>query len=166
MEEIWKDIEGYEGLYQVSNYGRVRSLPRVSKSINKTYGGKILKLGHLDKTKHQTVTLSKDNILKTYPLHRIVADAFIPNPDNLPCINHKDEDPTNNHIDNLEWCSYQYNINYSLYKRKRKIICIETGEILYASEWSKKFNTHKNSIYTHLNGNNENFKGLHFKYVD
>lgn len=52
MEEIWKDIEGYEGLYQVSNYGRVRSLPRVSKSINKTYGGKILKPGHLGKTKH------------------------------------------------------------------------------------------------------------------
>ena len=114
MEEIWKDIEGYEGLYEVSSYGRVRSLGQF---VNHNYGGdayrkgRILKPG-LGSKKYLSVTLSKNGIQKQYSVHRLVAQAFIPNINNLPIINHKDEDRTNNSVDNLEWCDYKYNVNY------------------------------------------------------
>ena len=114
MEEIWKDIEGYEGLYEVSSYGRVRSLGQF---VNHNYGGyayrkgRILKPG-LGSKKYLSVTLSKNGIQKQYSVHRLVAQAFIPNINNLPIINHKDENKLNNCVDNLEWCDYKYNVNY------------------------------------------------------
>lgn len=109
MVEIWKDIEGYEGKYQVSNYGRVKSL-----NYNKE---KILKIGDNSKG-YKIVTLCKDGKSKTYFVHRLVAFAFIPNPNNLPQVNHKDEDPSNNCVNNLEWCSAEYNINYGKHNEK------------------------------------------------
>ena len=99
MEEIWKDVVGYEGLYEVSNLGRVRR------------DGKILKPTKI-KNGYLYVGLHKNGIQKTVRVHRLVASAFIPNPQNLPCVNHKDEDKTNNAVDNLEWCTSQYNANY------------------------------------------------------
>ena len=103
MKEIWKDIKNYEGLYQVSNFGRVKSL--------KFGKEKILKL-----LKHNCgylyIGLHKDNNVKNYYIHRLVAEAFIPNPDNLPQVNHKDENKLNNVVSNLEWCDAKYNINY------------------------------------------------------
>lgn len=100
MEEIWKDIEGYEGLYQISNIGRVWS---VGKEIYKKAGliGSYL-----------SVSLNKDGHLKNFLIHRLVAKAFIPNPLNLPQVNHIDEDKLNNRADNLEWCTAKYNCNY------------------------------------------------------
>ena len=103
--EVWKDISGYEGIYQVSSFGRVRSLPVKSKS--RYYKGEILTL-MTDKTGYSLVNLSR----KSYKVHRLVATTFLENPDNLPCVNHKDEDKTNNKVDNLEWCTYAYNNNY------------------------------------------------------
>lgn len=100
MKEIWKNIMGFNG-YQVSNLGRVRSL--------KTY--KILKQT-TNSQGYKTLGLCKRSKISTFLVHRLVADAFIPNPDKLPCVNHKDENPSNNCISNLEWCSYKYNINY------------------------------------------------------
>lgn len=96
--EIWKDIEGYEGLYQVSNLGRVK---RVRSGRIRTQ--KIAKNGYCQ------VNLSKNNQVNFYLVHRLVANAFIPNPNNLPQVNHKDENKTNNHIENLEWCTQSYN---------------------------------------------------------
>ena len=105
MEEIWKDIKGYEGLYQVSNLGRVKSLKFGKERILKP-GRK--KIGYL-------IVLLYDNngICKWFRIHRLVAEAFIPNPNNLPEVNHKDEDKSNNRVSNLEWCTRQYNNEYS-----------------------------------------------------
>lgn len=104
-EEVWKEIENYEGLYQVSNMGRVKSL-----NYGHTGEERILKQGRCGK--YLKVELSKNRRLKAITVHRLVATAFIPNPDNLPCINHKDENPFNNAANNLEWCTYKYNNNY------------------------------------------------------
>lgn len=103
MEEIWKDIDGYEGLYQVSNIGRVRSLKFGKIKVLKQ---EIIKKGY------KRVHLLKNRKMKGYLVHRLVAEAFIPNNNNLPCVNHKDEDKTNNRIENLEWCDIKYNANY------------------------------------------------------
>lgn len=107
MEEIWKDIKGYEGLYQVSNFGRVRSLGH-----DKWHKGKVLK-HHIDgKGCYFMVNLHKNNKMQHFNIHRLVACAFIPNPNNYPCVNHKDECKTNNCANNLEWCDYSYNALY------------------------------------------------------
>ena len=104
--EIWKDIEGYGGLYQVSNLGRVKSL-----NYNRTKKEKILK-PRSNKDGYLNVNLYKEGRMKTCLVHRLVAKAFIPNPDNKSQVNHRDEDKTNNCVDNLEWMTRRENINY------------------------------------------------------
>jgi hypothetical protein len=107
--EHWKDIEGYEGRYQVSDLGRVKSLYKGKERVMSA--GKH-KMGYL------LVTLFNGCKRKTYTIHRLVADAFIPNPNNLPQINHKDECKTNNAVSNLEWCDAKYNNNYGTHKER------------------------------------------------
>lgn len=108
MNEVWKDVVGYEGLYQVSNLGRVQSLGH-----DNWHKGRILK-PHLDgKGNYFMVGLSKDKHTKHKLVHRLVAETFIPNPENLPQVNHKDENKQNNIVENLEWCTNEYNINYN-----------------------------------------------------
>lgn len=111
-KQCWNDIPGYEGLYQVSNTGRVRSL-----NYKRTGKTKALKQC-TDKDGYKKVVLCKDGKYKTYYIHRLVALAFIPNPDNLPEVNHKDEDKTNNYYKNLEWCTRKYNNNYGTRNKK------------------------------------------------
>lgn len=103
MDEVWRDIIGYEGLYQVSDCGRVKSF----------YNGKerLLSAGK-DKDGYLQVKLYKDGKMKSCYVHRLVAQAFIPNPNGLSQVNHKDEIKTNNFETNLEWCSCKYNTNY------------------------------------------------------
>ena len=125
MEE-WKDIKDYEGLYQVSNYGRVKSL-----NHNHTSKEKILSLKPNGRG-YIRVTLCKNNIKKPYSVHRLVAITFIPNPNNYPLVNHKDEDKTNNHVDNLEWCTYKYNINYGTGIKRRSEKCSKTLKDKYS----------------------------------
>ena len=91
MAEIWKDIQNYEALYQVSNYGRVKSLSRVDSKGNKR-NEKILK-GRKNRQGYYDVALSKNGKQKFFRVNRLVAQAFIPNPNNYPCVNHKDENP-------------------------------------------------------------------------
>lgn len=111
MEE-WKDIQGYEGLYQVSNYGRVKSLGNEKKRNDK-----ILK-AQTKKNMYKQIGLHKDGIEKKYLIHRLVAQAFIPNPNNYKEVNHKDENPSNNNVFNIEWCSSSYNANYGTRKER------------------------------------------------
>lgn len=113
MEEEFRDIQGYEGLYQVSNLGRVKSLPRVVK-CNSGYQLTKERILKVSKSKHNylRVVLSNNKVTKTFCVHRLVAIAFIPNPNNYPIINHKDENCSNNCVENLEWCTTKYNLNY------------------------------------------------------
>lgn len=116
MDEIWKAVPGYEGLYEVSDLGRVRSLPRKTRN-GRFRVGKILRLS-VNSSGYPMVSLSKDNRHKNVHVHRLVAEAFIPNQYNLPQVNHIDEDKTNNRVENLEWCSSYYNMNYGDRNRK------------------------------------------------
>ena len=116
--EEWKDIKfkdtdgkeyDFTGRYQVSSYGRIRSL---------NFGGRKGKIGilkeHFSKDGYVVMHFRWEGKRKNFRVHRLVAHMFIPNPDNLPIVNHRDECKSNNHIDNLEWCTYKYNSNYSL----------------------------------------------------
>lgn len=112
MSEEWRDIIGYEGLYQVSSYGNTRSLERLETTKD---GRKRIRPAqtisqYLHYKGYKRVTLCKDGIRKAYLVHRLVAEAFIPNPDNKPQINHIDEDKTNNAITNLEWVTNDENL--------------------------------------------------------
>ena len=111
-KRIWRDIEGFEGLYQVSNTGQVRSLGN-----NRSRKTKILKQ-YINNKGYKQVGLRKNGKCKKYLVHRLVAQAFIPNPNNYPIINHKDENPSNNAVWNLEWCTYKHNINYGTRNKK------------------------------------------------
>lgn len=121
MNEIWKDIPQYEGLYQVSNYGRVKSVGRYKEfkrndchTIIKEWIPERIKAQNTNNCGYQYVQLYKNNKRKKEYVHRLVAMAFLPNPDNLPQVNHIDEDKANNFLDNLEWCSAEYNTHYYL----------------------------------------------------
>ena len=114
MKEIWKAVSGFEGLYEVSNIGNVRSLDRTvtrKDGVVVSFKGKQL-LPRLNHDGYLQVQISKCNKCKTVKVHRLVADAFMPNPLSLPEINHKDENKTNNAVTNLEWCSHKYNSCY------------------------------------------------------
>ena len=102
MQEIWKDIKGYEGLYQISNLGNVKSISKKVKKL-KPFN---------DKDGYKLVNLYKNKKIKQVRVHRLVGINFIPNPNNLPQINHKDEDKSNNIVSNLEWVSLIDNCNY------------------------------------------------------
>ena len=151
MEE-WKAVVGYEGLYEVSNRGQVRSLDRVvpTRKGKRFCKGKLLKStkskGKSGKY-YMTVALSNgaEKTPKTYWVHRLVAKAFIPNPDNLTDVNHIDENPSNNCVDNLEWLSHKDNMNYGTLikrvketkernKKQRDIEMVNTG-IQYCKEF-------------------------------
>lgn len=105
-DEIWKDIEGYEGMYQVSNKGRVKGLDRID-AAGKKRKNRIIK-GGVSKG-YRYIQLSVNKEIKTFTVHRLVAKAFIPNVDNKPCVNHIDHNRLNNNISNLEWCTHSEN---------------------------------------------------------
>ena len=109
MEE-WKDIKGYEGIYQVSNEGRVRSVRKQKLMKPKT-----------DKKGYKVIQFSVNGKRRAFKVNRLVAQAFIENPNNLPCTNHKDCNPANNRVENLEWCDYTYNNHYASRIEKARI---------------------------------------------
>ena len=116
-QEIWKPVHGFEGYYEVSNLGQVRSLSRIYYSDyfrnGRNVDGKILRQTKNKITGYMSVMLSKDGIRQRCHVHRLVAIAFLPNPNNLPQVNHKDQVRENNSVDNLEWCDVSYNTTYA-----------------------------------------------------
>ena len=108
MNTIWRDITGYVGHYQVSNTGLIRSIKKAPY---------ILKCDH-QKNGYQRVYLWLGNSKKNYLVHRLVAEAFIPNPNCLPEVNHLDENKDNNDVNNLEWCTHLYNLNYGTVRKR------------------------------------------------
>ena len=150
--ELWKAIAGYEGLYEVSNFGRVRSIERYRKSKNGSVAPvKSRYLKPKINRGYYMYSLSKNAKLHFHNAHRLVAEAFIPNPLNLPQINHKDEDKLNNFVENLEWCDASYNTRYSIYKISHPVIL---NNIFYPSirECSRKTGIDSKSLRRCLKG--------------
>lgn len=115
MNEIWRDIPGYEGRYQISNFGNVLSLNYRRLGFTKQLTPKRNNSGRL------WVELVKDGKRSQYLIHRLVGEVFIPNPMGYPQINHKDENPQNNFVENLEWCTPSYNMKYYFERHKDAI---------------------------------------------
>lgn len=200
MEEIWKDVQGFEGRYQVSNLGRVRSLGFTWLTYNyKTHGyveckreGKVLK-PNIKKSGYLQVCLKISSKNHCMSLHRLVADTFIPNPDNLPTVNHKDEDKANNFVfinndgsvdlekSNLEWCTHKYNCNYgtrlervmanNINLRKRAVEQVDAdGNIINTFESISEACAYTGisgmDISSLLSGKRKTAHGLSFRYKD
>lgn len=128
-KELWKSIEGYDGLYEISTLGRVKRLSRISTdSMGRVmlYKEKLMAVQISKSTGYPYVCLTKDGVSKAYNIHTLIAKAFIPNPDNLPCVNHIDENRSNSVLSNLEWCSYSYNNSYGSANKKRKLSLRDT----------------------------------------
>lgn len=166
MEEIWKDVPGFEGLYWVSNYGQIKSVPRRG-----TTGG-IMK-GHADRKGYINVTLRKDGMQYTQKLHRLIAITFIPNPHNYPEVNHRDENKQNNRVDNLEWCTTSYNHEYGTRTLRastrcgKPIRCIETGIEYQGAKWaSRELGIDASGITKALKNPNKTCGGYHWQYIE
>lgn len=168
MKEIWKPVVGYENLYEVSNFARVKSLKfgkeRILKPGTNRYG-------------YLHVNLYKNNKRKDFLVHRLVAEAFIPNPDNLPLVNHKDENPSNNFYTNLEWCTNEYNLNYGTAQQRKsyklsKSVCQYTLDNELIKIWSSltecknKEGFNIGHIYECCRGIRKTHKGFKWSYFN
>ena len=166
MNEEWRDIEGYEGLYQISNLGRVRSL-----NCRGHKGCIGILTPRLDGKGYEMVALYKEGKARNTKVHRLVAQAFIPNPNNYPQVNHKDENKTNNDVKNLEWCTNEYNHNYGTRNERvgkslsKKVICITTGEIFNSMrEACRKHNISSGSMTECCQGKRKTAGGYKWEY--
>ena len=175
--EVWRDIEGYEGLYQVSNLGRVHSLdrfvPRKTGTVQKVHG-RVLK-PQKDKDGYLQVGLWKENKAKKAKVHRIVAKAFVPNLNDLPEINHINEVKDDNRVNNLEWCTRKENINHGtrteqVAKTRGKSVIgvnLNTGKkfTFKSMREASKFGFHPSAIRKVCMGEQEAHKGYSWKFV-
>lgn len=161
MKEIWKDVKNYEGLYQVSNLGNVKSNQKILKP-NKTHNG------------YLNVRLYKDNKVKGYGIHRLVAEAFIPNVDNLPQVNHIDGNKKNNNVKNLEWCNAEYNQLHAIKNGMVKIHKVMQYDLNgnFIKEWesikliAKHYNTSHVNIVNCCNGKIKTSNNFIWKYKE
>lgn len=159
MIEEWRDIKGYEGHYQVSNLGRIKSL-----NYRQTCKEKIMELGFHNRG-YLMAHLSKSGKQKNFFLHRLVAQTFIPNPYNLPQVNHKDENKSNNCVDNLEWCTAKYNQRYS---RAKKVCCYKNNKLVKvysAIRDVKKDGFKPQNVCKCCSGNRKSHHGFKWKYL-
>lgn len=157
--EFWKDIEGYEGLYRVSNVGQVKSLK----------SNKILKPNSNNTGGYLQVVLSKNGEAKRFYIHRLVAEAFLPNEDELPEVDHINSDKTDNRVANLQWISRVENLR----KKEtgmmipKRVICLETGKIFETvADAANYVNRTPRTMLYHLSGKHKTCAGKHFKYYN
>lgn len=141
-KEIWKPINGYEGYYEISNLGNVKSVKRFYrlKENGKEIEVKEKCINPFISSGYSRVSLTKNGKSKKYSVHRIVAEAFIPNPNNLPLVNHKDETRNNNCVNNLEWCTHSYNINYGTTIER-------ISKSVIQSKATRKVNVYKDNLF-------------------
>ena len=178
--EVWRDVLGFEGIYQVSNKGNIFSVDRIVRG--KKWGGRTLK-PRPHRNGYLQVELYKNSIRKKKYIHRLVAEAFLPNPNGFPEINHKDEIKTNNCVENLEWCTRKYNNNYGTkierLSKKVSAVDIETGEVLTFNsirEAGRKGYTRKcvslacRGVYKNSNGkligDGHTYRGYRWSYIE
>lgn len=164
-KEVWVDIVRYEGLYQVSNLGRVKAVVNETHKVEKILEPRIHSGGYL------RVSLSKNGKEKDFYIHRLVGEAFLPNPNNLKEINHINGYKTLNHVTNLEWCDRQQNARHAVYvlggNNVKKVECIETGNIYPSvSEAARSMNGDPSGLCAHLRGRHKTFHGFHWRYAD
>ena len=188
IKEIWKDVDGWEGFYQISNFGQVRSLDRVisytanSSNCSKLFKGRILKQ-YIDEDGYCRISFIRRGHQKVYGVHRLVAEAFILNPENKPTVNHKDGNKSNNNVSNLEWATYKEQndhavkiglrsketsypaVSASLKVTRKPVICVETGEIFESqSDAERKLNLCSTSVwYSICTGKCAHNSHYHFK---
>ena len=156
-----KDIKNYEGLYAVTSCGKIWSYRN----------NKFMQLGN-HHSGYMNVRLFKDGIGKSYSVHRLVAEAYLDNPGNLPCVNHKDENKTNNAVTNLEWCTVSYNTTYGTSRKRtaeklqKAVRCIELDRTFSnANIAAEKLNLKRANIWCALNGRSQTAGGYHFEYI-
>ena len=181
MQEIWKDIKDYEGLYQISNLGNVKSLIRSSTNA-------IIMKPKLSTSGYYSVMLYKDGTHKTFYVHRLAALSFIPNPDNKPQVNHKDGNKLNNTLENLEWVTISENQKHAIshglrtpspmigkfgklnHNSKPILQCDTEGNVIRKwdsiSDAARYYGCSQNSISNVLVGNRKKCKGFVWKYDD
>ena len=182
--EVWRPVRDFEGLYEVSNLAQVRSVDRIVRGANAVSDsyethrkGRILKPA-MASNGYLFVVLCKDGKHTHATVHRLVAEAFMPNPDNLPEINHKDEDKTNNLPSNLEWCDRKYNVNYgtSIDRRAPKFfkpieqLTMAGQHVAYYNSISEFVRLHNGkyragNIYMAAQGKNKSSYGYRWRYV-
>lgn len=177
-DEIWKDIKGFEGMYQISNLGRVKSLKRKRNNINRIEQEHLIK--QFDNSKgYLQFSLFKDEKKYTFRTHRILAETFIPNPKKYKVVNHINGHKKDNRLENLEWCTYKYNTQHawknglcSINKFKHyttKVLQIDNNDNILAVYMSQRIASKINNIsYRALNmclkGKNKTCGGYKWKY--
>ena len=180
MTEVWKDIKGYEGRYQVSNMGRVKSLDRtfINKIERKQHQKERILKPIQNNAGYLRVDLYDDSSKrKTFKVHRLVCQAFHENPENKPCVNHIDENKTNNVASNLEWCSYKENNNHGTRTaRSAKAHCKPVGQYTRDGElvkvWQSTMEVEKKLgfLNSHISevarGERKTAYGYVWKYID
>ena len=173
MEKLWKEIPDTGGKYLISTDGKVMAISRRVKFGN---------VFRWTKTNIRTARKKENGYLeleilgKHHYIHRLVAEAFIPNPDNLPCINHKDENKENNSVENLEWCDYSYNANYGTRTKRAKekqfgdrfvVINLDTGEVYKTpKDASRATGIHNDSISRVCKGKSKTAGGYRWRYLN
>lgn len=184
MEEVWKDIESFEGLYQVSNQGRVRSLTREVRfgPHTRMARGKMLSLNSLSNGYPIVILTNGVDVRKTAKIHRLVAEAFIPNPDNLATIDHINNIKTDNRVENLRWCSNEDNVRYAwedglrgpvnpdairaLAERTAKPVVRSDGERFKSVvDAARAIGVTDNAVHAVLHGRNKTCRGYTFVYA-
>ena len=173
MEKLWKEIPGTDGKYLISTAGEVMAISRR------------VKFGHVYRWTKTKLLTPRDNgkgylelefLGKHHYIHRLVAEAFIQNPHNFPCINHKDENKENNSVENLEWCDYSYNTNYGTRTKRAKekrfgdrfvVINLDTGEVYQTpKDASRATGIHNDSISRVCKGKSKTAGGYRWRYLN